>query len=131
MRILEGFLVGVEQVVHFPEFAVGRRGFGHFRGVFGIGMHFSEGKVAEDETEFLAELALDFIDDGGSFPAKGTLVIAVFDEGDRSGLGATDMIACADGQSELTLEVGSHCASSCGDARSSSASRMPSAPGFT
>jgi hypothetical protein len=77
------------------------RGFG---GVFRVLVDVGERKIAEGETEAVAQALLDGLDDGIGFPAIWTLVIAVLNQ--------------REGRVNRPLN-------------SSSAARMPSAPGLT
>src|SRR5690242_17104322 len=51
-------------------------------GAFGVGMHLSQGKIAENEPEIPAEVLLNGLDDGVRQSAGRALVVAVFNECD-------------------------------------------------
>src|SRR6202034_738231 len=130
MAIVEPVLVRVQRVVHLPELAMSRGGFGGLCGMFGVGMHFGQRKIPKDETKFISKPALNFVNYRSRFAAERALVVAVFEQRDRGCRGTANVIAGAYGQGEPALEICPHLPFSGCAARSSSAARMPSAPGF-
>ena len=72
-------LIFIEEVVHWPEFALGGGGFGGLRCDAGMGVDAVLGEIAEDEAEAVAHDALDFFDDRVGVHAVGALVVAVFE----------------------------------------------------
>ena len=130
--VRKALLVLVQVVVHLPEPALRGRAFGRLRRLLGMGMRGRDGEVPEDESQPLPDALLDVLDDRVRLPTVGTLVVAVFDEGDPSITRPLDVIPVLrhrQGQLGLPLR-GPHEATPF-IARSSSACRMPSAPGFT
>src|SRR5216683_8008908 len=89
-------------------------------------------KVAEDEAQAVPHLRLDFLDDGVRSSAIGSFVVAVFHQRDRCGIRALDVVSVRrDGHGQLSLRPNGIHDATAGPARSSSARRIPSAPGFT
>src|SRR5271166_5553231 len=131
MTIVERILMSIQDVVHLPELALRPRCLSRLRGMFGMRMQFRQRKIAKHETQPVAELAPDFVDDRIRFAAVWALVIAIFHQRDRRGRRPANMIPRAHWQSEFAVKICSHFPFSCADARSSSAARIPSAPGFT
>src|SRR5439155_5783374 len=89
-------------------------------------------EVAEDEPQLLLHPFLDLLDDRVGLPAVRALVVAVLDERHRRVARSLDVIPfLRHGQDQAGFPSrGSHRATPFA-ARSSSARRMPSAPGFT
>ena len=90
----------------------------------------AERKVAEDEPELVAERALDLLHDRIGRAAVGTLVVSVLDERHRRIGIALDVVALADRHGQPRMFAAFPHAGA-GAASSSSARRMPSAPGLT
>src|ERR1700722_9448191 len=93
-----------------------------FRSRLRVLMYLGQGKIAKDKRHPLGEMFLQALDDGGSLPTGGTLLVAIFDEGD----------GCV--RISLNVVFGAYCYRELGHTvapNSSNAWRMPSAPGFT
>src|SRR3954470_12073332 len=90
-----------------------------------------EREVAEDEPELAAQALLKLLHDGICLIAVRALIVAVLDERDR-GVGRTlHVILRRHRDAERVAHVETSCLVCVPAARPSSASRMPSAPGFT
>src|ERR1700678_3430477 len=98
-------------------------------------MHFGQRKIAEDETQLLAEMFLDFLHDGIGASAIGALVVAILDERDGCGCVTLNVIGWADGNfqraHDVLLFAPTQRRRGVYFGKASRAVRMPSAPGFT
>src|SRR5882672_2086217 len=118
-------LVLEEHVVHFPELPLLGRRLRRLRRMLGVRVDLGQRKIAEHEAEAFAQAPLHLADDGMSAPAMWAFVVTVFDEGDRSVVGARAVVGIGDRRPEATHRA------SVRAPIASSASKIPSAPGFT
>src|SRR5438876_9021890 len=95
-------------------------------------MRTGDRKVTEDEAQARPHLRLDVFDDRVRSSAKWAFIVAVFHQRDRRVSPSLDVVSVRrDGHSEVRLRVRSVHDPTPDLARSSSARRIPSAPGFT
>jgi len=120
----EAALVLQKQIVHFPELSACACKLSSFGCPFSMRMDLAQREVAEYKSKALSEVPLQPLDNGISVRAMRTFVIPIFHQGIfrmlitlNVILGSNRNFQCAHGHS---------CFGSF-----SSASRMPSAPGFT
>src|SRR5258708_35110934 len=107
-------------------------GFGSLSGLFCVGMRTGDRKVAEDEAQAVPHLRLDVLDDGVGGAAIGAFVVAVFHQRDRCAIRSLDVVSIRrDWHGHLSLRPNGIHDATAGPPRSSSARRIPSAPGFT
>src|SRR5260370_21783508 len=107
-------------------------GFGSLSGLFCVGMRTGDRKVAEDEAQAVPHLRLDLLEYGVGGAAIGAFVVAVFHQRDRCAIWSLDVVSVRrDGHGQLSLRPRSVHDATPDLARSSSARRIPSAPGFT
>src|SRR5260370_17138363 len=107
-------------------------GFGSLSGLFCVGMRTGDRKVAEDEAQAVPHLRLDLLEYGVGGAAIGAFVVAVFHQRDRCAIWSLDVVSVRyDGYGQLSLRARSVHDATPDLARSSSARRIPSAPGFT
>src|SRR5512132_4617282 len=125
-------LVLVEVIVHLPEPVLGGRSLGCLRRVLRMRMCGADWEVAEHEPELLSHPFLHLFNDRIGLPTVGALIVAVLHEGHRRIRRPLDVIPLLrHRQDEAGLPSrGSHRTTPFA-ARSSSASKIPSAPGFT
>src|ERR1700733_2598472 len=107
--------------MHFPELVVSSRKFCRLRSRLRIGMHLAQGKVTEDKQQAFAEMLLYPFDDWIGVPARGALVIPVFYEGAGRIRISLLMILGTHRNGKLSHHF----------SNSSSACKIPSAPGLT
>src|SRR5216684_6627430 len=89
-------------------------------------------KVAEDEAQAVNHLCLDLLDYGVGGAAIGAFVVAIFHQRDWCVSPSLDVVSVRhDGHRQLSLRPCSVHDPTPDLARSSSARRIPSAPGFT
>src|SRR5262245_23552376 len=106
--------------------------------MLGVGMHLRKGKVTKSEAESAAQPLLHLFYDRVGLAAVRALVIPIFDECRGSVRRSLHVIAIADRENQTRnagLTAGHGLSDQAGRAAAggsdSSASRMPSAPGFT
>src|SRR5713226_7931472 len=93
-------------------------------------MRTGDRKVAEDEAQAVPHLRLDVLDDGVRSSAIGAFVVAVFHQRNRCVSPSLDVVSVRyDGYGQLSLRPRSVHDATPDLARSSSARRIPSAPG--
>ena len=127
---MQGILVFKQHVVHLPKLPLRTSGLGGFGGVFGVGMHVAQWKIAKDEAQSLTQLLLNCLHDGIRFAAVGTFVVAVFNQRDGRVNRPLNVVAPGVRKGQGFRGGAAHFASDllC---NSSNADKMPSAPGFT
>lgn len=77
---LEFILMLKEEIVHFPEAALGVDCLSRLRGQFGMRVHVGQGQVSEDVPQVITEPFAQFPDDAGRLATEWTLEISVLDE---------------------------------------------------
>src|SRR5262245_767337 len=127
VSIAQTILVFVQQIVHGPELSLKRRSLGHPRRSRRVGMCLGKRKVAEHETQIRTELQLHALDDRIGARAVRAFVVAVFDQNDLRVCVALRVVVLANRRLERCVCTVHRPASG----NDSSASRIPSAPGFT
>src|ERR1700722_9797931 len=117
-------LICIKPIVHLPEEVMRSCVFSGLRRRLREWVRLGQWEVPEYEPELLGETLLRPLDVRKCEPAIAALIVAVFDERDRRGHGALNVVSrrnrCSQHAHDETLT------GSC-----SSASRMPSAPGLT
>src|SRR5258706_2397422 len=134
--------------MHLPEPAMRSCPLRRLGSAFGIGMHLSQGKIAENEPEIPAKVLLNCLDDRVRQSAGRALVVAVFNErywslgiplnmvvrthrDFQSGHDTSPFFTVSSPFAPFSKEA-PHAAETCSFCCSPSrASRMPSAPGLT
>src|SRR5438876_3027540 len=120
--------------MHLPEPPLYGGRLGSFRGPFRLRVGGGYGEVSENEPEPRSEFLLNLLHDWVGRSAVGTLVVAVLDQHHSSARRPFNVVPSSDGQGQSgRLVIGGrhdHPLRS-GDLRSSSAERIPSAPGLT
>src|SRR5436190_7196695 len=129
---LQMLLVLVEVIVHLPEPVLGGRGLSRLRRLLRMRMCGTDREVPEHEPELLSHPFLDLLDDRVGLPTVGALIVAVLHEAHRCIRRPLDVVPLLRHRQDQTglPSRGSHRATPFA-ARSSSAIKMPSAPGFT
>src|SRR5260370_27479681 len=95
-------------------------------------MRTGDRKVAEAEAQAVLHLRLDLLEYGVGGAAIGAFVVPVFHQRDRCVSPSLDVVSVRyDGHRQLSLRPGSVHDATPDLVRSSSARRIPSAPGFT
>ena len=106
---LQVLLVREEQFVHRPEFSLCASGFRGFGGQFGMRMHLAQREVAKNEAQLRAKVRNHDLQRVKGLQARWALKITVFDEGDRGGGRAVDMVnGPVRGKQGVQLGFGGH-----------------------
>jgi hypothetical protein len=128
--VAQAFLVLVEKIVHLPELALRCRSLGGLGRLFGVRMRGRNREVAKDEPEPLTHAGLHFLDDRIGGAAVGTLVVSVLDQSHPCIRRALDVVTpLAHRQREDCVPL-SPAHEVPPFPSSSSARRIPSAPGL-
>jgi hypothetical protein len=128
----ELLLVLEQHLVHRPALALGARRLGGLGGRLGMRMHGGQGEVAEHEPEPVSRAGLDRVENSVRGAAVGALVFAILQQRDRGVHRAPDVIpGRRDRQGQHGFPFGHVHGFVLLLAISSSARRMPSAPGLT
>src|ERR1043166_2624538 len=125
----ETVLVLEDQVVHLPELSLRGARFGGFGGELCVGMQVREREVPESHPHQVARQLLELLEDRVGHAAVGALEVPVLDQGHRRSGRTPDVVVLVHRTGEPRLLIGSHGTSALDS--SSSARRIPSAPGFT
>jgi hypothetical protein len=126
-------LVPEKPVMHRPVLALSTSSLGRFGRKFGVLMHVGQRELPEVEQEHGSSYFQQLGHHGMRGAAVGALIIPIFDNADRRAGFADGVVAIGDGHRELPLPDVEKCSHD-GTAFAvitSSAARIPSAPGFT
>src|SRR5437867_6823863 len=147
--VVERFLVLINEIVHFPELALGRGGLSHFSTEFCSRMNVGQREVTKYEPEIVSKLFLNLLNYRIGFATVRALVVAIFHQHDLRSTWTLKVISpLTDRQSQSrrildALYPFTACSHpsfatqgyrpdfSCWGYISSSALIIPSAPGFT
>src|SRR3984957_761628 len=130
--IFQRVLILVEQVVHLPELALSAGSLRRLSGMLGMRMRLREREIPKNKPHLVAEALLQRLHHRRRFVAVGTFVVPVFDQRDRRLRRSLHVIVRADRRFEFGSRSRTHRAASYFfDVSASSASSIPSAPGFT
>ena len=97
MLIVEQVLVRIKHVVHLPELIVRARRLRNLGSVLGMGMYLAQRKVAKNESESIAQLSLNFVNNRAGQAAVGALIVAILDQRHWCVCWPSDVIAFAHG----------------------------------
>jgi hypothetical protein len=91
--VVEGILILEEGLMHLKKSSLFSSGLGGFGRMFSMGMNGGQWKVPIGKTEIITQAILNFFNDWLDLPAERTLVISIFEQGDRGFDCALKMIA--------------------------------------
>src|SRR6202158_6646089 len=115
--VIKRILVREEQVVHFPELALSRRGLGDLRGVLPVRMDLRQREMTEGHAQLAPDGFHQSGDDWLRRAAIGAFEIAVLHERNRGRPRPPDVIARADRLAEVGAWLWSHYSDPLGGSR--------------
>src|SRR6266550_3540249 len=132
--VIERILVGEQRVMHRPKASLFSGSLGRFSRMLGMRVHVRHRKMPEGKTEIVPEATLNFSNDWLNFAANGAFVISVLQQRNWRVNRALQVITLRIRQFEVCSVdhfVSATAAVACLFCKSSSAERIPSAPGLT